>query len=139
MKKIIINLSFFYLLAIYSNPILASCIADKDGFIEIDGQKKPMLGHINNLLFKPESKFKNTHVLTYSKGVFTVVGTVTNCSEEYIELIAKNNYTFFSYYNMVKVGPSYEKFSAIIVGHKNAKLKEALHLATMKEYIKNIN
>lgn len=144
-KKYLVRLNIIFFVLLFKNTIFASCLPDHDGMIEIGGQKKLMIDHINNLKINKDknNKFTNTHIVTYSDKTFTVLGSVSDCSEECLEIISKCEYTYVPFYTIEKsksfhkiFGYLFKRFGAIIVGHRDLNLGHKLHSSAIKNNVK---
>jgi hypothetical protein len=119
------------------DPANLAQLQHEEKLIEINGQNKPMLGHIVQLGFDlmdgKENPFANTDIFRYDaeKHTFIRIGTATTISKRSLQDISEDNYVYTPFYTMRKVGPVYTEFGAIIVGTKDAQVAERLHFAAM--------
>jgi len=114
---------------------------DDKNLVEINGEKKYMLGHILKAQFdftdKKENPFIHTDVFTFDedKG-FSVKGTVVSVSESLLEQVKNNNFVYTPFYTMKKAGSNnYKNFGAIIVGTKDKSLAKKIHIAFLRNMI----
>jgi len=114
---------------------------DDKNLVEINGEKKYMLGHILKAQFdfidKKENPFIHTDVVTFDKDKgFCIEGTVVSVSESLLEQVKNNNFVYMPFYAMKKAGSSdYKNFGAIIVGTKDKSLAEKIHFAFLRSMI----
>jgi len=113
--------------------------SDKSEIIDINGIKKPLLGHITNAVLNPKKdQFGQTHIIRInSKGNFVLVGNVLSLSEEDLLQIGKDNCVYVPYYTMTKIDGIYKEIGAIIIGTKDKSKGKELHFAAVKKMRNN--
>jgi hypothetical protein len=107
--------------------------------IEINGEKKTMMGHILKAVLDPNDKFECTKIIKRENDKFIEKGDLTNLSEDDLELISKGLYTYCPFITLTKTRLSkeqYDEVGAIIIGENNEDLCEQLHFAYMNNMMK---
>lgn len=115
--------------------ILFSNLARPTLDIEINGQNKPLIGHINEALMWNENHLKNIDFVRYNEDRFTILTEgKPNLSEDDLKDAVSGNYVFAPFYTMEKRGGSdYENIGAVILGTKDSSLRQSLHFDSMKK------
>jgi hypothetical protein len=116
-----------------TDPQAESVLAEKISpeIIEFGGIKKPILGHIVQAQFNPETDpFSVTSVVIYKENRFILKGDILALSEDDLNDIANGNFVYVPFYTRRKTRlGNYQELGAIIVGSSDPSLGDALHFA----------
>jgi hypothetical protein len=107
--------------------------------IKINGVSKPMLGHIVQAQFNPETDpFSVTSVIRFENNKFFLKGDILSLDEDDVTDIANGKFLYVPYYTMQKTRlshGSYQEVGAIIIGSSDPSLSNRLHFAAVRSVV----
>lgn len=139
MKKIFIACA----LLVGSYNIHAAQLPDDEGYITAHGEKRDIVGHINDvILWNKDSSFKHAKFYIKDGKTFKEVGTVENLgglNSNYRDYLVKNNYTYYKEAGQMKLKCDYVSFDAILLGVKSLEDVKRLHVLLLLQNLPRNN